>query len=257
MPDSQKPNPAIKDFTPEQWDEMIDKLMGFTYLFFKSKFDGDIKTAQNPDGSTFEDIAQEIVKRVLQGSRRWNPDKDGDLLPYMAGQVRSLVDHGFKSWDAKNIQSMDADEEGEPLAMTEAIHHMDMENPQFPAKAFALKRTQGEIDDQDTKDHEISDFIQLHISPNPELVLIGQEYQIERNQLLDTVLEAVEQSNDDNLWALTEAYLDDSGEYKPREISSRLGITTPEFHNLRKKLIRCIKKYLSEQASETGSQNER
>lgn len=259
LSDSPKPHPAIKDFTPEQWDEIIDKLMGFTYRYFEARFEGNIMVAQTPDGSTYKDIAQEIVLRVLQGVRRWNPDKDGELLPYMAGQVKSLVDHGFKSWDAKNIESMDADEEGEPLIVSEATQHttMDVEEPQLSANAFALKRKQGEIDEQDTKNQEISNFIQLYISPNPELVLIGKEYQIGRDQLLDTVLEAVDQSKDDDLWALTEAYLDDSGEYKPREIASRLGISTPEFHSRRKKLIRCVKKYLSEQTSEMGRRDER
>jgi DNA-directed RNA polymerase specialized sigma24 family protein len=242
LSDSSKPHPALRDFTPEQWDEMVDKLMGFTYRYFEFRFEGDIKNAQTPDGDTFEDIAQEIVKRVLTGTRYWNPEKDGDLLPYMAGQVRSLFNHGFSSWNAKNIDSVmeDASEDELPVADAKS----DIRRPQ---NSFALQKSD-RLEEQDTREEDFSTSIQELFSLDPELVILSQEIQVERNQLFELVLEAAENSEDNDLWALIEAYLDDSGEYKPGQIASRLGIPTTEFNNRRKRLVRHVKKYLLERS---------
>jgi len=248
--DSPKPHPAIKDITPEQWEDIIDKLMGFTYTYFNILFEGNIKEAQTPDGAKYKDIAQEIVLRVLQGSRRWNPDKDGELLPYMAGQVKSLVNHGFNSWSAKNVESMVENKEEESILEAEATQQegANAKEAKRRLNAFTPKRKFGEIEEQESTNEGHSKYIQAHTSPNTEFVIIGKEFQIERDRFLETILEAVDQANDDDLWSLIEAYLDDSGEYKPREIASRLGISTTEFHNRKKRLVRCVKKHFSDQS---------
>jgi len=254
LSDSPKPHPAIRDFTQEQWDEMIDKLMGFTYKYFKARFEGNIKEAQTLDGSTYEDIAHDIVLRVLQGTRRWNPDKDGELLPYMAGQVKSLVSHGFDSWSARNVGSMSEREDEKPLFVNEIVNDQTQtaETSQLAPNTFTSKRKLDEIEEREITNEDQSKNIQSTTFPNPEFVLIGHELQVERERLHDTVLEAVAQTNDDDLWSLVEAYLDESGEYKPGEIAARLGISTTEFHNLRKRLVRCVQKHHSEQSSGTG-----
>ena len=224
LTDSQKPHPAIRNFTPEQWDEMSEKLMGFTFRFFQNTFSGNIKNAHTPDGSTYQDIAQEIVLRVLMGARRWNPDKDGELLPYMAGQVKSLVNHEFYSWNARNVETM-----------SEKNASNDKEFP----------------------DKDLSNKSQPYPFIDPEIILIGHEHQIDRDRLLNTVVEAAVQTKDEELISLVEAYLDESGKYKPQEIAARLGIPTTEFHNRRKRLVRCVQKYLLDQSSETGERNDK
>jgi DNA-directed RNA polymerase specialized sigma24 family protein len=55
-----------------------------------------------PGGFSAADIAQEIVLKVLEGARRWDPEKHGDLLDYMIGQVRSLASHCLHSWAGKS-----------------------------------------------------------------------------------------------------------------------------------------------------------
>ena len=223
MPGSAKPHPAIRDFTLEQWDEMSIKLMGFTYQYFQGYFRGDISKSQTFDGSTFADIAQEIVLRVLNGSRQWNPEKHGDLLPYMAGQVKSLVNHEMNSWNAKNIDSKKEEDE--------------------------------------SSSEMVPVFAQPASSPNPELVLISKEMSVEREELLEIILEAVQQSDDDELWSLTEFYLDESGDYEPRHLASRLGVTPAEVQNRQKRLIRSAQRYLMEhplaQTGRKGDQDEK
>lgn len=216
MKETSKPHPDIRKISPEEWNEITDKLMGFTFKYLSLRFEGNTQT---PDGLSYEDIAQEIVLRVLHGTRRWDPEKHGDILPYLAGQVQSLVSHGTDSWSARNV-----------ISMPENTSEED-DNPILSSLP-------------DT-------------SPTPEMVLISEEYQVEREQFLDTVLEAISQTDDEGLWALAEAYLDDSGQYKRREISSRLGISVSEFDNRRKRLVRQVKKYLSEQSSEIGGQDDK
>jgi len=211
LTEASKPHQALQEITPEQWDDIIDQLMGFTFNFFTKRLGGDISKAQTPDGNTFEDLAQETVLRVLAGSRKWNPEKDGDLLPYMAGQIKSLFDHDLKSWNARNIESV---KDGEQI-----------------------------------EDEAPVAFVARPEYTNPETVLIDREDTIEKDRLLEVALEAVQESSNEELWALMEVYLDDSGEYKPRHMAKRLGIPTTELHNIQKRLVRCVQKYVKEKKS--------
>lgn len=216
LEETSRPHPDIRKISLEEWDEITDKLMGFTFKYLSQRFGGNTQT---PDGLSYEDIAQEIVLRVLHGTRQWDPEKHGDILPYLVGQVQSLVSHGIDSWSARNV-----------ISMPENTSEED-DNPILSSLP-------------DT-------------SPTPELVLISEEYQVEREQFLDIVLEAISQTDDADLWALAEAYLDDSGQYKRREIASRLEISVNEFDNRRKRLTRQVKKYLSEQSPKIGGQDGR
>jgi len=211
LTEASKPHPALKEITPDQWNDIVDRLMGFTFNYFSTHLKGDISIAQTPDGNTYEDLAQEIVKRVLDGSRKWNPEKDGDLLPYMAGQVKSLFDHDLKSWNARKIESRkDGEEIGDDATVA---------------------------------------FIERFAYPNPEMALIDKEDAVERDRLLEIALEAVQESDDEELWALMEVYMDESGDYKPQQMAERLDIPTTEIHNRQKRLVRCVQKYVKEKKS--------
>lgn len=257
LSDSTKPHPEIKNFTPKQWEEMIDRLMGFTYKYFEYHFSGNILNAQTPDGSTYEDIAQEIVLKVLEGTRRWNPDKHGDLLPYMAGQVKSLVNHGLNSWSARNVDSVNENENEETTLIDENNQNRILSAKQSQQLPNTYKRKSEELNETEIIDGGPSKNSNIITSSNPEFVLIGYEYQVELDRLLETILDAATQTNDDKLLSMVEAYLDDSGKYKPGEIATRLGISTNEFYNRRKKLIRCVKKYLSKQSPMTGGRDDK
>lgn len=211
MTEASKPHPALKEIPPDQWDDIVDRLMGFTFNYFSMRLKGDISKAQTPNGNTYEDLAQEIVTRVLEGWRKWNPEKDGDLLPYMAGQVKSLFDHDLKSWNARQIES----------------------------------RKEGKEIGDDTP----VAFIERSVYSNPEMALIDKEHSIERKELLEIALEAAQESEDEGLWQLMEVYLDESGDYKPRQMAERLGIPTTEIHNRQKRLVRCVQKYVKEKKS--------
>lgn len=108
----QKPHPAIKEISPQQWSEITIKLVAYTLRFFRRHYgssdligrgedtpvDSDVML---PGGYSAADISQEIVIRVLKGARKWDPDRHGELLDYMIGQVRSLTSQCIRSWPGK------------------------------------------------------------------------------------------------------------------------------------------------------------
>jgi len=57
-------------------------------------------------GKTAEDIAMEVIEKVLAGERRWEPER-GELLPYLCGVADSLVSHLADSHDNRTYAELD------------------------------------------------------------------------------------------------------------------------------------------------------
>ena len=68
-----------------------------------------------PQGKTPEDLAYEAIEKVFSGDRRWNPDKNPDLLRYLKSVVDSLVSHLVESENHKRLQYFPETEDGVDL----------------------------------------------------------------------------------------------------------------------------------------------
>lgn len=158
-------------------------------------------------------MAQEILTRVLEGARQWNPDQHGELLDYLIGQVRSIVYHSLHSWSGK--YEININEGGE--------------------------LTDEEMIDKIMADVKKDDLEHLY---SPEMIVIDKENEIERSELLDLIIDAA--SGIPELEELVEAYLSNNENYQRRYIAERLGITPDEVTNRSKKLSRRTKKLYQE-----------
>ena len=59
------------------------------------------------------DVAQQAIKKVLDGSRKWDPSR-GPLLPYLKGVVDSLINHLAESIDnelQRRVPDVEEDDE--------------------------------------------------------------------------------------------------------------------------------------------------
>ena len=218
---SPEPHPAIRDITLDQWNEYSVKLLAYTVAFFKNYGGAEVVL---PGGYSADDIAQEIVLRVLEGSRRWNPEQHGDLHMYMIGQVRSIVDHCIHSWAGKYEYEVP---EGDGYSMDEYLDSVLM--------------TYGQED-------QISYL-------SPEQIILNKEMVVERSELIDLLLEAA--SGESDLEALLEAYLDDDDRHRRRHIAIKLGITPDDVTNLWKKIKRRWNNLFREKTLREGMTNEK
>ena len=76
------------DITDEEWKQILAKL----YEYVK------IKCTILPNDLEPKDIANEALKRVLEGSRKWNTEKCPDILWFLRGTVDSIIS---KIWKLK------------------------------------------------------------------------------------------------------------------------------------------------------------
>lgn len=51
-------------------------------------------------GNAVQDVADEVIRRVFSGTRRWDPER-GELLPTLKRQADSILDAIFKSASAR------------------------------------------------------------------------------------------------------------------------------------------------------------
>lgn len=56
-----------------------------------------------PKGNETEDLIQEAIYKVITGERRWDPQKEPDLVKYLKMTIRSLVRNLLVSADHKKV----------------------------------------------------------------------------------------------------------------------------------------------------------
>lgn len=81
----------IEDFTDSEWEYILGRLTIYTSrLFDKNGWSG-----KNPSfrGKSPEDIAQDAILDVIDGSRPYNENKGLDFLVFLKGIVRSEINH--------------------------------------------------------------------------------------------------------------------------------------------------------------------
>jgi hypothetical protein len=220
---SQQPHPALKEITHEQWTELTMKLTAYTLGFFHRYYGssdmivngGDVTVDSDvilPGGYSAADVSQQIVLKVLEGVRSWDPDKHGDLLDYMIRQVRSLAGHCIRSWTGRFVIVVDDSEE---LSAEELIDQIAAANAK----------------------EDRADLI------SPEQIMPADEAEIKKSELIDLVLSVA--GTDIELEQLVLAFLDDPNPRR-RVIAEKLGRTPEDVTNLvkrlRTKVLKSIKK---------------
>jgi len=68
-----------------------------------------------PQGKTPDDLAYDAIEKVLSGDRRWNPNKNPNLLNYLKTVVDSLVSHLVESEEHKRVQRLPETKDGVDL----------------------------------------------------------------------------------------------------------------------------------------------
>lgn len=70
------------------WPEITRKLAAYARYFFKIRDN----QAVLPMGSSVESAVHEAIRKLLDGTRRWNPE-NVDLLGFLKGVVKSEISH--------------------------------------------------------------------------------------------------------------------------------------------------------------------
>jgi len=198
-----QPHPALQNISQGEWTEITLRLTAYAQRYFSIHYGHEDVIL--PRGYSASDIAQQIVLKVLEGTRKWDPDQ-GDLLDYMVRQVRSLTNHCLRSWSGKSEVSIEVEDE-EELTAEEII--------EFLAIPEAKK-----------------DNVELL---STEDILLEKEVVIERNALIDVILDV--SRDDPELESFVLAFLD-SPDTRRRIIAETMGKTPDEVTNLIKRLRR-------------------
>ena len=199
-----QPHPALQDISQDEWTEIVLRLTAYAQRYFSIHYGHEDVIL--PRGYSASDIAQQIVLKVLEGARKWDPDQHGDLLDYMVRQVRSLTNHCLRSWSGKSEVSIEVEDE-EELTAEEVIEFL------------ALPEAK-------------EDNVELLSTEN---ILLEKEVVIERNGLIDVILDV--SRDDPELESLVLTFLD-SPDTRRRIIAETMGKTPDEVTNLIKRLRR-------------------
>lgn len=84
------------------WSEITRKLAAYARYFFKIRDN----QAVLPMGSSVESAVHEAIRKLLDGTRIWNPE-NVDLLGFLKGVVKSEISHLLSSKEASLTTSID------------------------------------------------------------------------------------------------------------------------------------------------------
>ena len=104
------------------WNDIVRKLT--VYAASRSKYVFGINNIFTvlPMGASIETVVQESVRKLLDGTRAWNPDRV-DLLGFLMGIVKSEISHlaGLKDtqqtnrcWSPEEIEDFQSDDKLDP-----------------------------------------------------------------------------------------------------------------------------------------------
>lgn len=80
----------IEAMTPQEQEELIVRLTDYAAWLMRQKTYW-MERSVLPKGYEAGSLATEAISRVLEGSRKWDPDKDPDLLGYLRSVVKSIL----------------------------------------------------------------------------------------------------------------------------------------------------------------------
>jgi RNA polymerase sigma factor (sigma-70 family) len=161
-----------------------------------------------PKGFSPEDVAHEAITRVWEHEKRkWDPQKNPELLKYLEGVVDSLIWSHLKSEDHEKTVYFPTDETGRDLR-DEVIAAVQEDNPILETSRSSPFR-------------------------NPEDKQIESDEERAADMLLDQLYEIT--SGDPEVQEIIECKMDG---LKPREMAERLGAPITDVRNRIKRLMR-------------------
>lgn len=150
MSEPQGPTPAANqrlfEVDEAKWGDIYEELLDYARFKMGSSFTkggGALPLGHKP-----EDIAQEAIRRVLEGKRRWDPNQDPDLCDYLKSVVSSLIS---ALWEKADYSRKDGDPVEEHLDISSS------ENPTYNDCLDALK----EILDEATSDDVDLEYVRM------------------------------------------------------------------------------------------------
>lgn len=150
------------------------------------------------EGLSCHDVVQNVIKKTIKRKRKWDPEK-GDLEPWLAQQVRSEISNLNDRSPHKHERADLPEEDGDGV----------------PASALTSA--------QDT------------YSCDPLLVMLEQEKNEKDKELLASIIAAAD--SDPELLEVLDALMDGC-EPKPRFLAAKLGTSTEDINNRRRRLRR-------------------
>jgi DNA-directed RNA polymerase specialized sigma24 family protein len=80
----------LREIDDETWGDMYLELLDFA-RYKKRRLDYVKGGGELPLGRKPEDLVQDAIKRLFEGDRQWDPDKDPDLCDYLKSVISSIV----------------------------------------------------------------------------------------------------------------------------------------------------------------------
>ena len=197
------------------WDQIIPELLKYALnkinlkLFHTNSL---LKGAYSSDIAG--DVVMESIKKLLDGTRSWDPDAKDDLTIHLKSVIKSEISHiddGEESKITRRFPTKNTSDD-DPVEVEELLK---IANPQEEHAAAIMP-----------------------LPPlNPEEVIEEKE-RLERDRAaMDNILERVKGDTEleDVILCIME------GIYKPREISDKLGVDVKDINNRQKRLRRIYK----------------
>jgi len=202
---------TLRHLQEADWDDLIPRLT--QYAIYKLSY---LRFHNNSplSGISKEEIAQEIVMKsifqVVNGTRKWDLEKNEDLLNFLKSVVKSNISHLFSSKEYKQTKRL-------------CKSSVDGYNQHNETKEF-IERSE-----------EVNDSIFRDSPSTPEEIMIEKE-------TCDRLLEIVK--GDDELETVILCILE--GYTKPKDIAEQMGVEPKVVYNLKKRLRRIYKDILKE-----------
>ncbi len=195
-------NELVEKLKEVDWDRFILELARFASKRIERL---SWKHARIPKGLTADGIALQAIEKVFDEERRWDPQKDPDLMKYLKSTVNSLISKLYKSKEYQITERFEEGEDGEDLIPLPA----DSDSP-----------------------HSVAILGQP--IANPEQILLKKEEEQQAKEMTDKFLESLE--DDEELGEIVLCLLEDIT--KPADIAQELGVEVEEIYTRRKRLIR-------------------
>lgn len=154
-----------------------------------------------PEGETIKSLVSKAVEKVLSGERKWNPDKNPDLLKYLKSVLDSLISHLATSIDNQLLQRFQVTNDGQ--------------------------------DKQDLLTRADTPYA-TELGKTPEELMLEKEKAERDNKILSELIDVI--SDDEELSILWNCF--EKGIVKADEIAKETGFDVSHVYQLRRKLDR-------------------
>ncbi|NKB80965.1 MAG: hypothetical protein GKS05_03530 [Nitrospirales bacterium] len=190
----------------QPWDEHVQRLALYAFRKCARLYWHGMRNGSQPSGQEAEDFAMKAIKKVYSGERQWNYNADPDLFHYLKSVVDSLISASVSGWDNRHLRIL----------------------------SLILDPEEG----QDT--NETAEVL-AHDAPRPDHLLEEAEKTRLSLELCQGFRDFL--CDEPTLQQVVSYILDDVT--KPGDIAQLLGVSSNHMTNLRKKLQRRWKEFMT------------